>query len=649
MPFQRTGHRIKFNHSNALPRYILSISVDRVKEQNDVSGKYFSWRYQSATLTSGRLVRDKIIGRKQATFKTADSLWRAIFEYTRCNYTTWLVGHNVLSDLILAGLPMRFTCGDMTIDRPRSKRTRENNDEDDPFSSALAVLEAPPTIIGCRVGQTQGRLVIVDVGNWFPGSISALEAACGLVSHVTYNNGDSNDDNGPASRVHSFNVHKIFEGLISFVRENKLGMFRYTASAQAMSAYRHCRMEHAIYVHDNLPIMQLERKAYFGGRSEAFKMGNFDETVYQLDVNALFPSVMQRYWFPYYLHRYEIRQELLTMLPAIDWSAAVADVELNTDKPIYPVRTDRHIIYPTGRFVTTLCGDELHRAFTSGHIRKCGSWSEYNMAQLFKLFVTEFWDMRQRFKTEGNVLYEQFTKRIMNSLYGKFAQLTPNWVNVNNDLSMLPFTTESRLDHATNEWTTHRSVGWQVQKLCQRKERTGSFYAIAAFVTAAARARMDYLRLASCKFNTFYQGVDSIIVNKLGLQNLRDVGEVSDTEIGKLRIIAESDYGYIHGVGDYAIGSKQVLSSRALHSEVTEWGTVQQHKYYVMEHLFRNGPIDHIEERLVDWTAGNRYTKGEVQPDGWVAPFELGGKPISASDGSNASDAAASANCVTTT
>lgn len=642
-PFQRTGHKIKLNHSNALPRYILSIYVHKVKVYDSTDKLLWHWNFSCATVTSGRLARGKITGRQTEDFTDRERLWRRIYDSTRHNYTTWLVGHNILPELILCGLPYRFTCGELSIDKPRSKRKREDNDESNPHCQALAVLESPPTIIGCRVGSTQGRLVIVDLLNWFQGELSTIKAACKLTPAVSDASGNVCDEITIAGGDNSESIHKLFEGLISFVADNEMGLFRYTASSQAMGAYRHRFMKHNIYVHDNKDIMKLERKAHFGGRSDVFKMGPFDDVMYQCDVNALFPSVMQDSYFPYMLNRYELRHAMLELLPAIDWSASTAYVELSTQKASYPVRTDSHVIYPTGRFRTTLCGQELYNAFTSGHILRCGSWAEYKMAPLFTLWVQQLWAMRQEYKRLGNALYEQFTKRIMNSLYGKFAQLTPNWLNVSGDHSLEPFTTDSRIDSATGVWTTLRSVGWQCQKLQKREEKAGSFYAIAAFVTAAARCRMNYLRLVAGKPNVFYQGVDSIIVNKRGIDNLNDMNEIVPTELGKLRIEYESDYGCIRGISDYQIGSREVISSRALTAETTDLGDVIQHKYYVMDNLFKHGPIDTLPQRAESWARSNRYAKGTVQSDGWVEPLELGNMPSSSSVGSSLSETAASA------
>src|SRR5262249_25560767 len=153
----------------------------------------------------------------------------------------------------------------------------------------------------------------------------------------------------------------------------------------------------------------------------------------------------------------------------------------------------------------------------------------------------------------------------------------------------------------------YRSIGWQVQKQMERTVRPQSFYAIAAFVTAAARARMDGLRTIAGKDNVYYQGVDSLIVNSAGYQQLCTAGEVCDNTLGKLRLQYRSNYGMIRGISDYQIGDRVVLSSRAAQAEVTDNGDVMQHKYYVMQHLFNNGCIDSIDEKVEEWSRRQSY------------------------------------------
>src|SRR5262249_32341701 len=152
-------------------------------------------------------------------------------------------------------------------------------------------IESPPTIIGCRSGVTQGRFVIVDMMNWFPAKVSEIGEAINLPANERPPYEASDGEWFTYSWRDAHIVFDAFAGLSRWVERNDMGMFRYTGAAQALAAFRHRFMPTTIYLHDNIPIKVIERAGYFGGRFEVFKMGQIRETVYQYDINSLFPSV----------------------------------------------------------------------------------------------------------------------------------------------------------------------------------------------------------------------------------------------------------------------------------------------------------------------------------------------------------------------
>lgn len=633
--YQRTGHKIKLNHANHLPRYIISLGVDIGKHYADTNHLRVTHSFDGCTIVCSRYQSSDTVGKKTLAFDTTDALWEYVFSYTKPNFTTWLIGHDILYKLILCGLPSRFQHSELHIDKPRAPRKQEDNHEDEPFTQGLAVIEGPPTIIGCRVARSQGRLVIIDTLNWFsagiPTGTTAAEPESISVNSTRYADNRTIGTSAEQAEL----AHSTFIGLIKLVSDNELGNFKYTASGQAMAAFRHRFMEQNIYVHDNNTVQKQERQAYFGGRSEMFRKGINFGACYLLDANSLFPYIMRNSHLPYCLTRNETRLDYLEILPAIDWSASVAEVEIDTPKAIFPLRTNSCIIYPRGIFRTSLCGMELYQAFRMGAIRKVRSWSEYKLAVLFRRWVDDLFAIRQRYQSEGNAQYATFTKKLLNSLYGKFAQLSPNWQNEHDNKTMLPWTTESRLDPRTGEWVSWRSIGWQAQKMVKRTELPGSFYAISAFVTTAARCHMNHLRSVAGRRNVYYQGVDSLVVNKYGYRNLESDGELSDSVLGKLRVEHTAEHCDIRGISDYEIGDHTVLSGRSAVVDTTDHGEVLAHRRYIEQHLFRNGPIDTVEERLESWLRTSQYNKGDVQADGWVEPFTLGSPPTSEMVGSN--------------
>ncbi|GAI81660.1 unnamed protein product, partial [marine sediment metagenome] len=114
----------------------------------------------------------------------------------------------------------------------------------------------------------------------------------------------------------------------------------------------------------------MERDAYKGGRVECFYLGHLNtEKHYVLDVNSLYPTVMRNNKYPVkYLHiKHNVTLKAFARL--LKRKSIVAKVLIETDKPVYGVRRDR-LVFPTGRFWTSLCTPELKYAVKAGHLRK---------------------------------------------------------------------------------------------------------------------------------------------------------------------------------------------------------------------------------------------------------------------------------------
>lgn len=615
--------RTKFNHSNALPRYIISFDAETLPDQTDISGRKFTHRFRLATATCGRLRGTEISEVKRYRFTSTDEFWAWLVSMTASNYTTWLVSHNALFDMIICGFMQRFETGEITIDWPRSKRKREDNNEDNTFASGLCVIESPPTIIASRIGITQGRLVIIDSLNWFPVSLRSLGESIGLEKMPMPDFLEPDSAWFPYCQRDSDILFETFTQLIKWVKSNDMGMFRYTAPSQAMSAYRHRFMKSNIYTHSNLVVKQLERDGYFGGRTEVFKMGEIKEQVYQLDVNALFPAVMRGGFYPCILHKSDMRTDYTSDLPDIKWESCVAEVLLETYESIFPCRSTFVTTYPIGRFYTVLCGKELEYAIKQNYVKKVCRWAEYRLADLFTLWVDELWELRQRYKTTGNNIYADFVKRIMNSLYGKFGQRPPKWENCPNDYSGLPWTTWPQYNDVTKLTEVFRMFGWQLQKKSRGGEIETSFVAIPAFVTSAARLHMNKLRTIAGRGNIYYQGVDGLIATQMGFYNLTVANEIQQSELGKLRLITSVNCGEIMGCSDYRLGDKVIIAGRSRPNDIAESAEILTRKFYSARSMFAGQAATSIDEEIQPWNRSQEYIKGVIGQDGWVKPFNL--------------------------
>jgi hypothetical protein len=638
-----SGHAIKMNHSQAIPRYIVSYATETVR--NNVSGDRLSYhhRFSRGHVCIGRLAKGKIVGYREQAITDKLGLWEILRQLSKPSHTVWVVSHNCLRDLVVSGFSDMFEKGEVQIDKPRSKRTISPPGVDTRARGSLCVIESPPTIVGVKIGCTQGRVVFVDSLNWFDANVDTLLASLVRDKHkpgsgippIERGTGEAHT----AARV----IFHTFVKLIHWVKANDFGMFRYTTAAQAMACYRHRFMPRKILVHDNDGVKALERISYFGGRTEVFKLGRIGGCVYQLDCNSLFPAVMRRCHVPYCLHRSEHREDFIAFRQEIKWENSIAEVELDTDVAMYPCRTSKYIIYPKGKFKTVLVGPELHAAIVQGHVTRVGSWAEYKTAALFTDFVETLYRMRYEYQQSGDKLYATFAKKLMNSLYGKFAQMSAPWVNTDQMQHMLPWTLCRHYNESIHQYEYYRAFGWQVQKLTPRVEIKSTFVAISAFVTAHARMKMNWLRDKAGRRNVYYQGVDGMLLNREGFNRLDAANEIDNHCLGKLRLDAISDDCEILGCSDYRVGGKVVLAGRAAMYDDVDFGVMLQHKFTAATHLFKGCAADYYEERLEEWVRTGKYTKGVVDSQGWVEPLELGQIGGGGSGGANVESASACA------
>lgn len=645
--FQHSGRRMRKNHSGALPRYIIALDTETLPHPIGTEGKRFSHQFRLGVAISVRLVGLKTVGKKVARFKSTEELWTFIKGFTAANYTTWIVCHNALFDMVVSGMPGEFENGSLGIDWPRSKRSGTIDDNSGRERKATVCIESPPTIIAARVGSTQGRLVIVDTLNWFNCSLSELGTACGLEKMEMPPFSASDQDWFNYCQRDTEITLETFLALVRWVKENDMGMFRYTGPSQAIAAYRHRCMKHEILVHDNIPVKVLERSGYFGGRFECFRIGRISETVHQFDANALFPSVMRFNHFPCALDSYHLGDTYLPYPDDLDPRCSIAEVILETNDDNYPYRERRGVAYPVGRFATTLAGPELASAYNAGRILLCRSWARYRLSPIFTEWVDTFWKMRTDYKIAGNKLYEQFAKMLMNSLYGKFGQRSPEWESVPDRMDALPWMTWADYNSATGERTVYRSFGWQVQRQRTREERhhaempvadwethakrfsggeiESSFTAVSAFVTAYARSAMNRMRRIAGRDNVYYQGVDSLVVNNQGRLQLETAGQVDPTELGKMRLQLSADHGEIAGCSDYRIGDKIVIAGLSRSRILPNNSAKLQRTFSAKEHLFRGYASNEVIEEISEWRKRQEYWKGTVNQDGTVAPLVLCG------------------------
>jgi len=387
-----------------------------------------------------------------------------------------------------------------------------------------------------------------------------------------------------------------------------------------MAAYLLNHYSGDICIHNNQEAVNLERASYKGGRVECFYIGEKnDETHYVLDVNSLYPSVMLNNQFPICYSKILHKTTPDSLWASLATFGAVAKVYVNTDEPAYAIRRER-TIFPIGKFWTVLTTPELKYAFARGHIVDVGDCVLYEQGDVFSTFVKRFYALRNDFRRVNNKQFEQFSKYMLNSFYGKWGQKAEVWTKIGNCPNE-PDRIEETFNPATNKRSRLRYLLGEVFECTGYEESFNSFPAISAHVTAYGRLRLWELIKEAGIENVMYCDTDSLIVNEVGLCNLQS--QIESTELGKLKLESVTENLTIRGLKDYSTATKDVLKGIRKNAVEIRAGVYRQEKWPSFRGTLRSGDANTYTIETVTKTLTRKYTKGHVDATGLVAPFVL--------------------------
>jgi hypothetical protein len=359
------------------------------------------------------------------------------------------------------------------------------------------------------------------------------------------------------------------------VASNKLGSWCATAGSQAMHGWRASYKSTGVLAHVHPQASALESQAYYGGRCEAYNIGSLSGTWHQLDFRSMYSSICSSQRVPVRLSAFTCNE--FSCYHAIERSPeqCIADVELDTDSPDYPYRAHlplqlygnsngsgvtshpaaRHteIIYPTGRFTTTLCGPELKHALESNHVRDIHSIATYEMEPALAEYARAIYDVRGLAEQSGIRGLSDYVKSLLVSLPGKFGQRERLWIDCPNHSGAPRYGTWYGTDR-NGHTARYRSIAGHVQRDVCLGFAPDSCPALAGFVTSEGRiSLLRAIRKARSR-NVCYCDTDGIICNDDAFRNLESADMVRNGELGYLRWIQTADGCTIHGVKHYDIG-----------------------------------------------------------------------------------------------
>lgn len=463
------------------------------------------------------------------------------------------------------------------------------------------------------------KLIFLSSTNFFHTSLQKLGKIIGLEKQEIDYTGD-NQEKEIEYCINDVEILKrTMEHYFEFLITNDLGNFQMTIAGQAFTAFRHKFMNKKIYLHHSKNA-DLERNAYYGGRTEAFMIGKISGNIYCLDINSMYPYVMKTKKFPV---KFLSSVQDLEIDRAKDYIkrgyCIIADCEMNTQSNRYPKVVNHRLVFPVGNFQTYLAGDEFEHALNNNDIEKIYTANIYQQDFLFAEYIDFFYNKRLLAKKNKNEVENMMYKLFLNSLYGKFGQKNIDTIKIGE--SEKDYFREEVYNFDKKEYSVEYTIANEIFKILVNGNAKYSFVAIAACITAASRNYLSNLLDIAKKENVYYCDTDSVFVNQNGHDILEKENCINNKELGKLKIEYIETEMEIRGLKDYycktqgldkikgiSKKSKQISDNEF---EVLKWDGIPT---YLNKQIYQN--------TIFTKKLSRNYTKGYVIENN-IYPFEF--------------------------
>ena len=210
---------------------------------------------------------------------------------------------------------------------------------------------------------------------------------------------------------------------------------------------------------------------------------------------------------------------------------------------------------------------------------------------------------------------------MLNSLYGKFGQKAEVWKKIG-ECPQEPDRVELCFKVGLVRVRQIRYLLGEIFELEGYEESYNSFPAIPAHVSAYARLHLWSLMKQAGKGNYFYCDTDSLIINEVGLCNLKM--QINSLRLGSLKVVSSTTKIVIRGLKDYSTETKQVVKGIRKNAVEVSEGIYEQEQWPSFKGLLRSGETDTYTIKTVTKVLHRKYTKGKVKSDGLIVPLLLG-------------------------
>lgn len=438
-----------------------------------------------------------------------------------------------------------------------------------------AVLTDPPTFL--RLRSAHGVIEICDSANYLRVSPQELASGLGVRKHaLPPEMGEADHEFGQL--VYEVRAVAAFIcGLIDRWAVGQYGPWRGTAASLAWGSFKSGFGGRVMWPCKDDEVKQIERCAYYGGLNETYWTGRIrahtppaDEYYGDPDLDrepfltgpVTLVDMRSAYGWAMLATPTPISLEAVYESPSVDQLASwvgrygmVAVVRVHSETEAYPVRRRGHTVQAVGDYWTCLAGVELEQAIAEQHVTKVAVCLRYKLGRTCAQYARHWLSLRSKAEAAEDRVGVMLAKMMLNSLYGRFAIMTPRWVLDPKLPIKHRWGNAYVCDLQSGRIIPVRSIGGIGQRQEGYREHPQSFPAVAAFITASIRARMRAMRQICGSTSVLLIRTDSMLLLTSGLARLKDSGSIGP-EHGQMRVVTgPTNDCTIYSVDQFTVGA----------------------------------------------------------------------------------------------
>lgn len=467
--------------------------------------------------------------------RTAGEFWEAFLGRPHPKGSLWVISPRALMAWQLLGLWERIESGIISV-------ARSGSGQFGAFVSGRAA--SPPGLLVTNDPPTAGKFTHVESELSFTWTCAANYGLQLLTAGA-----DSTAEAGElASRVLS---------MLRVLSDYRLGGLGITAGSIALSGWRSTYDGPPLYVPTGRDGDALETRAVAGGLLYARATGPEPVTAYAVDCRSMYPHICAHYPQGVDLLQRDLRG------PSADGAvrscplAALAEVDVTVDEPLYPQRTATGVVYPTGGFRTVLAGPELQEALKHGHIKRVHGCHTYRLGVPLADYQRRVWQARQQCENGDYAGAAPFIKRLGVSLIGKFAQRLEVWAEVPPDLDCRLWGSWVDIS-ATGDVRQMRARAGIVEAQIGTEVCSHTLMSIALWVWSWGRVKMNHWISLCGRENVLYVDTDGMLLAPAGYDCLIANTPLQNGSWGALRRLSGPTPCVIRGTKCYTLGERIV-------------------------------------------------------------------------------------------